>query len=115
MWESILTGMGTLLAVAAVLIAAWWFTRRIAGSGQFGGRSRYMKIIDRMPLAQDKYLALVRLGEKIYLVGVAASEISLLAQMEEEPEPLPQTDQTVPGAADFRELMKKIGRKNNGQ
>ncbi len=115
MWEGILTGMGTLLIIVAVLVGAWWFTRKVAGSGQFGGRSRYMKMIDRMPLAQDKYLALVQLGKKIYIVGIAASEITLLGEMEEEPEPLEPPDLTVPGAVDFRELMNKIGRKKNGQ
>ncbi len=115
MLEGIITGMGTLLIVVAVLFAAWWVTRKIAGSAQFGSRSRYMKIIDRMPIAQDRFLVLVQLGERVYLVGVASSEITLLADIEGEPVPLQDSDQAVPVPTDFRELMKKIGRKNNGR
>ncbi len=115
MLEGIITALGTLLIVIAVLFAAWWVTRKIAGSGQFGGRSRYMKIIDRMPVAQDRFLVLVRLGEKVYLLGVASSEITFLAEMEGEPDPLQESEQTAPVPMDFRELMKKLGRKNNGR
>lgn len=115
MLDGIITGLGTLLMVAAVLFAAWWFTRRLAGSSQFGSRSRYMKVIDRMPVAQDRFLVLVQVGEKVYLVGVASSEITLLADMDQEPAPLQEADQASPAAVDFRELMKKMGRKNNGR
>ena len=115
MIEGFFTAAGTLAVVVAVLFAAWWFTRKVAGGAGASGRSRYMRIIDRIPLSQDKSIILVQIGEKIYMAGVAPSSISILAEMSEKPEELP--DQPAAPFADmnFKELMQKIGRRDNGK
>ena len=116
MIEGIFTAVGTLAVVIAVLFAAWWFTRKIAGGGRLGVQSRYMKVIDRIPVSQDKSIILVRVGDSIYMAGVASSGITLLATLREEDlETIaPQMDSPL-GNVDFKELIQKIGgRKNHG-
>ncbi len=48
------------------------------------GNTKYMKIIDRMNLSQDKSIAIVQVGEKYILTGVSSAGISLLKELSEE-------------------------------
>jgi len=43
-----------------------------------------MQMLDRLPLGQDKAVAIVRAGKHYYLIGVASSQITLLAELSEE-------------------------------
>ena len=108
----ILTAVGTMAVVAAVLFMAWWFTKKIAGGSAYRGQSRYMKVIDRVAVAQDRSIILIRTGKKIYMAGVASSEITLLAEMEES-DLIPITGQTESPFQDisFKELIQKVGGK----
>lgn len=116
MLEGMLTAVGTLAVVIAVLFAAWWFTRKIAAGAQLGAQSRYMKVIDRIPVSQDKFIILVQAGEYIYMAGVASNGITLLATLKEGDLELLSAQEDSPlGNLDFKELLQKVGgRKNRG-
>ena len=77
--------VGMLLAIALVLFAAYWCTQRIAVSsvGKIGVRGRQMKIIDRLPLGQNKMLTVVSVGGRYLLLGVANEQITLLCELTE--------------------------------
>ena len=60
MIQGIFTALSTMLIIIAVLFAAWWFTKKIASGSRFSSQSRYMKIIDRIPLAQDRFIVLIQ-------------------------------------------------------
>ncbi|MBC5689349.1 flagellar biosynthetic protein FliO [Mediterraneibacter sp. NSJ-55] len=112
----ILTAAGTMAVVAAVLFLAWWCTRKLAGGSAYRGQSRYMKVIDRVAVAQDRSIILIQTGQKIYMAGVASSEITLLAEIEED-DLVPITGQTESPFQDvsFKELIQKVGgKKKNG-
>lgn len=113
MFEGIFTAFSTLIVIIAVLFAAWWFTKKIASHGSFSPQSRYMKIIDRIPLSQDRFIVLVQTGEKVYMAGVTASQITLLAELDQEPEALQPP--AAPPEMNFRELFQKAGRRNHGK
>ena len=115
MEEPEVTAMGTLLIVVCILFAAWWFTRKVAGGGRLNIQSRYMRIIDRIPVSQDKFIILLQVGDKIYLAGVAASSVTLLAELDEEPEELPPRQMQNLTEVNFKELFQKMGRRNNGK
>lgn len=48
-----------------------------------GRCSRYMESQDRLVIGQDKYLEIVRIGERILLLGVSQSGIHLLTMLED--------------------------------
>ncbi len=88
-WEEIGALLGMLSAVLGVLVLAWLFTRYLAGrapglGGFLPGRSGKLRLLERMPLGREQSLVVVRAGEKVLLLGVTGSGISLLRELSAE-------------------------------
>lgn len=84
--SGVLSLLGILLIFAGVLVLTYWATkymsRRFAAGGGTG--SRYIQVIDRMPLGQNQQLLLVRVAGKTMLIGAAGQGFSKLCDIEEE-------------------------------
>lgn len=82
--EELFTLLGMLLTVALVLLLAWLVTRYLAGRGPGlkmpSGQRRNMILLEQLPLGRDQRLVLVRVGERIFLLGMTPSGISHLAE-----------------------------------
>ena len=105
--------IGTLIMVGLILFFAWWCTKRLAMGTQGAMQSRYMKLLDRIPVSQDKSIILVQVGEKYYVLGVASSAINVLAELDkEEMIPFePSAAESMIAGMNFKELLQKIGGK----
>lgn len=75
---------GALVTVCAVLVLAWWCTRLLGKRWGSGSMSGELRVIDQVPVGQDKRIVLIRLKDRNYLIGVGQSEITLLAEPEGE-------------------------------
>lgn len=82
------TLLGMLLTAAAVLAAAYGVTRWIASRGAMtfsatkgGGELRVLRSI---PVGRDQRLLLVRLHQRVLLLGTGTSGVSLLTELTEE-------------------------------
>lgn len=88
MLDSILTLMWVLLCVVVIIVLAYVFTKRVAGrSGSLlgaGGGTDCFKVLTRLPLGREQALVLVQAGERRFLLGVTASEVSLVAELTQE-------------------------------
>lgn len=89
MWQMALT----VLLLIVIIVAAFFFTKfagkfigkfYAASSGSANTNKPTMKIIDRMFLSRDKMIVLVKIGGKIYIVGVTKNEISPIGSLEED-------------------------------
>lgn len=70
--------MGALLPAVAVLLLAYWCSRYLGkrwGSGNAGG---YFQVLDRLQVGPNKYLMLVKLQDKTYLLSSSEKGIELL-------------------------------------
>ena len=96
------------LALAAVCILAWvalrWSARRGLGVGR-GGR---VQVLERVPLDARRALYLVRVGEKVLLVG-AGDGAAPAVLTEVDPETLPDVPEG--SAVSFAEVLARLGRK----
>jgi flagellar protein FliO/FliZ len=93
----------TLLALAAVCILAWvvlrWSARR--GFGMHKGRVR---VIERVPLEGRRSLYLVRIGDRVLLIGAGEGGApSLIAELD--PSELPPAPEPGPGLS---EILAKL-------
>lgn len=88
MLKSIVTGFGTLLIIIAIFYLTYICTKYIGnkmGTGRYaGGTSRYLSVVDRMFLGQESSVALVRVSDRIFLVGITNDNINLLTEVREE-------------------------------
>ena len=114
-WPSLLW---TLLCVAAITGAAYWFTRRAAGKGWlsgFGGGSGRIRLLDQLPLGREQRLVLAQAGERFFLLGVTANGITSLAEFTAEEAALwKETCETDAPPPSFREALQ-ITLKNRGR
>ena len=77
--ESVWKTIGVIVVMAAVIAAAYWFTLFVGKrAGGAGGRSRVIRIVDRLDLARDKQIVLLTVAGKTYLVGITNNEIRVL-------------------------------------
>lgn len=70
-------------------------------------QSKHMKMIDRMVLGQDKMIAIVQIGKKFFLIGVASSNIQMITQLSEEELIFCEKEETqLP--SNFKEIFSKL-------
>ena len=85
-WVSLL---GMLIVIVVVIGLAYWFTRHVVGKGRlpsFGmmRKEGELSVIARTQMGKDQRLAVVQAGERYFLLGVTAQNISLLAELSAE-------------------------------
>ncbi len=71
--------------VAVIIIYLSYLCSKYIGKGANGNRrSRYMRVIDQIPVGQDRHLAVVQIGIKYFLVGIASGQVNVLSELQEE-------------------------------
>ncbi len=87
-WGDLLPLLGMLFTVILILFGAYFFTKNLPRMriGGFLGASRgaKMRILDQLSMGRDWRIVLVQVGSRHLLLGVAAGEISLLAELSSE-------------------------------
>lgn len=73
-----------LLAVVAVIYLSYIFSKYMAIGGSRMSGAKYMRIVDRMMLGQDKMIAIVQIGTSYYLAGVTSQNVQILKELEGE-------------------------------
>ena len=115
-----LDGLGSLLSlvwllvcVLAVVVLAYLFTKYIAGRGLgpmgLSGGGEHFRVLERLPMGREQSVALVQAGERYFLLGVTASNVSLIAELtQEEARALrpPRPDQPAPPS--FGEALRTV-------
>lgn len=67
--------------IILLFIAVKMFTKYVK-NGTVGMReSKFMRIIDTIAVGQDRYMMIVEINNKYYLVGSTASEINILSEI----------------------------------
>jgi len=112
--DNILSVMWLLACVLVVIALAYLFTKYVAGrNGSFlgaGGGTDLFKVLARLSLGREQSLILVQAGERYLLLGVAASGVSLVAELTREEAqalyPRPGPSQPVPPS--FGEALRTV-------
>ena len=97
-----------ILVMVAVLIAAYFTTKYLSGKARHIMKSRHIVVLDRMGIAKDKMLMVVKVGDKSLLIGVTNQNISSLGEVDvgEAPAAEEQTKSTTQGAlSKFAEIL----------
>ena len=109
-WLSLLW---VVICVVVILALAYWFTRYVAVRGFPGTQgtreSEQFKVLARLTLGREESLALVRAGERYFLLGVTPSRITSLAEFSsEEAEGWLKAQQAQPAPPSFREAVRLV-------
>ena len=82
--DGVLTLVIALAAVGVVLYLCYLFSRNLASGAAKINKSKYIKIIDRVILGQDKMILITKIGEKYYLIGSSTQSIQILTELDSE-------------------------------
>jgi flagellar biogenesis protein FliO len=66
-----------LAALALLYYVSRWYTRRTGGVG--GGK--YVKIIDRTPLAQGSAVCIAKISGRYYMLGISDKAVTMLGEL----------------------------------
>jgi len=96
MMENIGEFLIALLITAAVLCLTYWTTRKMAGKVQ-KTKAHVMHIVDRLVVARDRQIALVKVGDQYFLAGITAQHITFSHPIESDSPLENTTAETVTG------------------
>ncbi|PJJ31163.1 flagellar protein FliO/FliZ [[Clostridium] celerecrescens 18A] len=109
--NSVISLFSALLLTVVILYLSYLFTRSLGKGVVLKRGGTCMQMLDRLPLGQDKAVAIVRVGNHYYLIGIASSQITLLSELSEEDIPEGGSSQTqftgAEGYESFKKLLKK--------
>ncbi|WP_156951365.1 flagellar biosynthetic protein FliO [Lacrimispora aerotolerans] len=109
--NSIISLASVLILTILILYLSYIFTKSLGKGIGLKRGGTHMQMLDRLPLGQDKAVAIVQLGSHYYLIGIAASQITLLAEIPEEEIDLEGYESSplsgAEGYLDFKKLLKK--------
>ena len=112
--EGIIPLILALVAVAAVLYLSYLFSRYLAVGAAKVNKSKYVKIVDRVVLGQDRMMLITMIGEKYYLIGSTAQSIQILTELDSEEMTAMQHSEIVTGNAVFKNTLKGLLLKKQG-
>lgn len=74
-----------IVSIVVIIGLAYWFTKYVAGRGGLGAfgplkAGEGLELLAQLPLGREQRLVLTRVGERYFLLGVTASNISMLAE-----------------------------------
>lgn len=117
MMKGMLTAIGTLVIVIAILYLAYIATKYIGKGVALKTRSNCMQVKDQLILGKDRSVAIVQIGARFFLIGIAGTQISFLSEVDEaDLIPLNPVENQGKPTIDFKDILDKMGRgkKNNG-
>ncbi len=82
MGDNIWSTLFYIFVMVAVLLAAYYTTKYLSGRARRIIKSRHIIVLDRMAIARDKMLMVVKVGGKSLLIGVTNQSIQSLGEVE---------------------------------
>mgnify|MGYP003302055746 CR=1 FL=1 len=98
--------MLTLLFIFIVILALTYFTTKfIAGYQKGKGVERNIEVIETHKITSNKYIQIIRAGDKYFAVGVGKDEIHMLTEIE--PEKLRLASEEAAASPGFKDFFNK--------
>ena len=111
--ESLLELLGVILIFAIVLAACYFTTKFVAGKQLKQKNSGNIEMIETYTLSQNRYLALVRVGETYMVLSVAKDNITLLSTIPAEQLVIQEKNLATPSFSKVFSSFVKTGKAND--
>ena len=101
--------MTVLILFVFVLLITFWVTKWIAGYQKGRTINTNMELIETFRLTNNKYIQIIRVGQKYLAVAIGKDSVTMLTEIPEEELILSSDNGTQAG---FKELFEKVQKKN---
>lgn len=115
-----LTRLGmALLVIIVIIYLAVFLMRKLSGGRLGGGKNRTIQIVEQAYLAPKKSVCLIKLADRLVLVGVTDSSISMLTEFDAESMPPDYLSRLKENPGGFQSILGdvtgKLFGKNRGE
>lgn len=73
-----------LVAVVVVIYLSYLFSKYVAVGAAKINAAKYMKVIDRIALGQDKLIVILQIGEQYFMTSVTSQSVQILKELTSE-------------------------------
>ena len=73
--------MIVLLIFVGVLALTYFVTRWISGYQRARGEGANIQLVESLPLAANKYVQIIRIGQKYYALAITKDNVTLIAEL----------------------------------
>jgi flagellar biogenesis protein FliO len=97
-----------LAGIIFVLFLTYYGTRWISTKTSLSSRSRYMNIVDRIVIGQNKYLAIAEITNKYYLLSITEKDVNIIKELDDFQL---KYEEEKPEVMDFSSIINKLLKK----
>ena len=108
--QSLFELLGLILIFVIVLVVCYYTTRFVAGRQLVQKKMGNFEIVETFAIAQNKYLQLIRMGNKYVVISVTKDSINVITELEEAEICQIQNNVSVSGKS-FKEILSGFTRK----
>jgi len=112
--QSLFELLGLILIFVIVLVVCYYTTRFVAGRQLVQKKMGNFEVVETFPIAQNKYLQLIRMGNKYVVISVSKDAVSFITEINETEVCQIQNSTSVPGKS-FKELLSGLTKKSEEQ
>ena len=111
--ESVFNLFGIILVFLFILGLTYFATKFIGSSSLLKQKNKNIQVIETYKLTSNKFIQIVRVGEKYLALGIGKEEIEFLAEI---PNDQLSLEATLSQASDspelFKDILEKVGKKS---
>ncbi len=104
--NSVAQFLTVLLIFAGVLVLTYFSTKWIASYQKGKFFSNNISVVETFKITTNKFIQIIRIGEKYYAIAIGKDEITLLGELNEEELTLQEPAQVFSGV-DFKSILDK--------
>ena len=110
--DSIVQFITILFIFVFVLVVTWVSTRYIAGIQKEQYKTGNMELIETLRISNNKYLQIVRVGNKYFCMAVCKETVTMLGEIQKED--MVFSENNLNAGMDFQKILEKMKRKQLG-
>ena len=110
--ESVIQFITVLLIFVFVLVITWISTRYMAGIQKDRYKTGNMELIETLRISNNKYMQIVRVGNKYFCMAVCKDTVTMLGEIRKEE--LVFSENNVNATMNFQKVLESMKRKQLG-
>ena len=75
--------MISIIGIVLVLVLTYYSTKWLSARSTLAQKSKYMNIVDKIVLGQNKFLAIAEINSKYYLISITEKNINILKELDD--------------------------------
>ncbi len=107
--DSYIQFMTVLVLFLLVLAVTYFVTKWMAGYQRSRSSNSNMEIVESISLSNNKYIQIIRIGQKYLAVAICKDTVTMLTEISEQD--LILSDGSVPKVMGFKDILDKVQKK----